>query len=579
MQYQVLARKWRPQRFDDLVGQPHVARSLLNALKSGRVAHALLFSGPRGSGKTTTARLLAKALNCHEKHPGEPCGKCPACIEIAAGSCMDVIEIDAASNRGIDEIRDLRENVRYHPARDSKKIFIIDEVHMLTTEAFNALLKTLEEPPPHVVFIMATTEHHRIPATIMSRCQHHVFKLIPFDLILERLGQISAEEGFEISRTALEQIVFSSGGSMRDAMSALDQVVAFSGPKVRDEDVRVLLSLVEPAVLAAIVRSIAANNVEGILKSVADLEDAGQDLQNVCRRLLAHFRNLMVIKSGVTQTALLGIPESLLPDLKEQAGLFSQEDLLRLFDTLARLEPELRHSTQTRFHFEMGLIELSQLSRLRPLEAVISDLQSRLRSEPADLERAAAAVPDPPEHPDRVPSSPRPHSPGRSPGRRVPPGGGPAAAGQGEAPPLASRLADTAAASPSEDPRRLLLEIAAAVQKQSLEPIIQTLGGARIEGKSVILEMGDANDFQHRQLRDNLEAVTAAAARVIGNSDIRVVFEAGAPEISRPRPTADPPGPRSEPSEDLLERAKKEPVVRSFLEVFPGPVKVDREDT
>jgi len=250
MQYQVLARKWRPRNFHELVGQEYVSRTLLNALQSGRVAHAFLFSGPRGSGKTTTARILAKALNCYGGNAGEPCSSCVACTEIAAGNCMDVLEIDAASNRGIDEIRELKEKARYNPARDKHKIFIIDEVHMLTPEAFNALLKTLEEPPPHVVFILATTEYHKIPATILSRCQQYSFKLIQYPLILARLREIAEAEGIQISNSALEQVVFSSGGSMRDAMSALDQVIAFSGNEVRDEDVTTLLGLVAPRVLS-----------------------------------------------------------------------------------------------------------------------------------------------------------------------------------------------------------------------------------------------------------------------------------------------------------------------------------------
>ncbi len=279
MQYQVLARKWRPKNFNELVGQEHVSRTLMNALQIGRVAHAFLFSGPRGSGKTSTARILAKALNCHKGKPGEPCSECPSCLEIAAGNCMDVLEIDAASNRGIDEIRELKEKTRYSPARDRNKIFIIDEVHMLTQEAFNALLKTLEEPPPHVVFILATTEYHKIPATILSRCQQYSFKLIQYPLIMERLREIAKAEGIEISTIALEQVVFSSGGSMRDAMSALDQVIAFSGATVRDEDVTALLGLVEPKVLGQTVRAIAGNDVAELLKIVADLVEVGQDLQ------------------------------------------------------------------------------------------------------------------------------------------------------------------------------------------------------------------------------------------------------------------------------------------------------------
>jgi DNA polymerase-3 subunit gamma/tau len=376
MQYQVLALKWRPQSFHELVGQEYVSRTLTHALESGRIAHAFLFSGPRGSGKTSTARLLAKALNCHDGKPGEPCGRCVACTEIAAGGCMDVLEIDAASNRGIDEIRELREKARYNPARDRYKIFIIDEVHMLTAEAFNALLKTLEEPPPHVVFILATTEYHKIPATILSRCQQYSFKLIQYPLILDRLRTISEAEGIRISDSALEQVVFSSGGSMRDAMSALDQVIAFSGSEVRDEDVSTLLGLVEPRVLAETARAIAGNDLEVLLRTVAGLVEAGQDLNNFCRRLSGHFRNLMVVKAGISDPALLGIPESVLPDLRVQADLFSREDLLRLFDAFQKIEAGMKYATQVRFQLEMGLLEMAHIARLRPLEELVAEFST-----------------------------------------------------------------------------------------------------------------------------------------------------------------------------------------------------------
>ena len=376
MQYQVLARKWRPRNFSELVGQEHVSRSLLNALKGGRLAHAFLFSGPRGSGKTTSARILAKALNCHEGKPGEPCSQCPACVEIAAGNCLDVLEIDAASNRGIDEIRELKEKVRYNPARDRNKIFIIDEVHMLTTEAFNALLKTLEEPPPHVVFILATTEYHKIPATILSRCQQYTFKLIPYPRILDRLREISQAEGIQISDGALELVTFASGGSMRDAMSALDQVLAFCGGEVSDQDAAALLGMVETTVLGRTVRAIAENNPADLLEVVAGLTEAGQDLNNFCRRLSGQFRNLMVLKAGVSDTALLGVPESLLPELREQADLFSREDLIRLFDTFQKIETGMKYATQVRFQLEMGLIELAHAARLRPIEDLIAEFST-----------------------------------------------------------------------------------------------------------------------------------------------------------------------------------------------------------
>ncbi len=563
MQYQVLARKWRPQNFHEIVGQDHVSRTLLNALQSGRVAHAFLFSGPRGSGKTTTARILAKALNCHDGKPGEPCGRCVACIEIAAGNCMDVMEIDAASNTGVDNVRELIDQVRYRPARDRNKIFIIDEVHMLSNAAFNALLKTLEEPPAHVVFIMATTEYHKIPATILSRCQQYSFRLIKYPLILDRLHFIAGEEKIQISTAALEQVAFSSGGSMRDAMSAFDQVIAFSGANVRDEDVTMLLGLVEPAVLAATVRAIAANDTEKILKIVADLAEAGQDLQNFCRRLLGQFRNLMVLKAGVSDPGLLGVPESLIPDLHQQAELFSREDLLRLFDAFLKVEADLKHATQVRFELEMGLIELAQISRLRALEDLIADFTSLVEG----------------------------GSPAKNPARPMPPTSAPSA------PPRRMENTPAAAATPArpaapqpiaaecepqqegaDSTRNLLLKIASHIQKESLESILQSLAGAEIHGDAVILSPGSSTEFCRRQVKDNLPVIAAAASELLGRPVTAKLGGESANSSAIPRPPvgAAPVSSATAPAPaDPLDRARREPVVQSFLDVFPGPVKAE----
>ncbi len=571
MQYQVLARRWRPQTFHDLVGQEHVSRTLLNALQSGRIAHAFLFSGPRGSGKTTTARILAKALNCHAGKPGEPCQQCVACVEIAAGNCMDVLEIDAASNTGVDNVRELIEQVRYHPARDKNKIFIVDEVHMLSNAAFNALLKTLEEPPPHVVFIMATTEYHKIPATILSRCQQYSFKLIPYPLILERLRQIAKSENIQISSAALEAVVFSSGGSMRDAMSALDQVIAFSGEVVRDEDVTMLLGLVEPRILGNTVRAIAANDADGLLKIVAGLVEVGQDLNSFCHRLLGQFRHLMVLKAGVSDPSVLGVPESLLPDLRQQSELFSREDLLRLFDLLLRVEADLKHATQLRFQLEMGLIETAQVARLRSLEEVISDFRQFAQGEGT----AAAATP--------VPVSPQTQSTASGHGSRPSPQAPPTPRevplhvttppALEEAAPAGRSEEDSA--SPGQDTRELLLRIAAALNRESLESLLQELSGARLQGENVILDPGKATEFFRRQVKENLPAICQAASKVVGRN-VRVLL--GDSPGDTPHPAAPTATLSTLSSEDILEKAKREPVVKSFLDVFPGPVKAEKMD-
>lgn len=541
MQYQVLARKWRPQNFHELVGQEHISRTLVNALQTGRVAHAFLFSGPRGSGKTTTARVLAKALNCHAGKPGEPCGQCAACTEIAAGYCLDVLEMDAASNRGIDEIRELIDNVRYSPARDKNKIFIIDEVHMLTEHAFNALLKTLEEPPPRVVFIMATTEFHKIPATILSRCQQYNFKLLPFPLILQRLDQIARAEKIQISALSLEQIAFSSGGSMRDAMSAFDQVIAFSGDSVRDEDVPMLLGLVEPAILAESIYAIARQDSDRVLKVIDDLVVAGHDLQNFCRRLLGQFRNLMVLKAGAKDPSVLGVPQSLVPELRKQAELFSREDLMRLFDSLLQTEADLKYATQIRFQLEMGLIKLAQISRLRALEDLIADFTALVQGGPPPGKSRDGKSTE---------GAPPPASSNRS----------------TEPPPVKPEP-------PGSQSRDLVHKIAAAVAKESLQSILGEVASAEVKGDAVIIDVGSVNAFYRQQIRENLPAIAQAASAVLGRP---VMIDLGeeprgehvaAAAVSQPRVVA---------RDDILEKARQEPVVQSFLDVFPGPVKAEK---
>jgi DNA polymerase-3 subunit gamma/tau len=571
MEYQVLARKWRPQNFHELVGQEHVSRTLLNALQSGRVAHAFLFSGPRGSGKTTTARILAKALNCHDGKAGEPCGTCVACVEITAGNCMDVLEIDAASNNGVDNVRDLIEELQYRPARDRNKIYIVDEVHMLSASAFNALLKTLEEPPPFVKFILATTEYHKIPATILSRCQQYSFKLIRFPLILDRLRTIAQAENIEISKTALEQIAFSSGGSMRDAMSAMDQVIAFAGQTVRDEDAAMLLGLVHPAVLGNTVRAIAACDASALLHIVGELTEAGQDLQNFCRCLLGQLRDLMVLKSGVSDPAMLGVPESMVPELTAQAGLFSREDLLRLFDALLLVETDLKHATQTRFQLEMGLIELAQIPKMRSLEELIADF-SRLvagGSPPG----GAVPRPNPPVSPPARPAAPRPDAAGSEKNAGAAPPRRPASSADSvrpAAPPAASAPFPAGA----HDPRRLLDQIAAAIQKESLVPTLHSLAGARLAGDAVVLDFGPSpNEFFRRQLRDNLAVIAQATSSVLGRK-VQVLLDEAAPEA--PKTPSHEPAVAPAVEEDALANARKEPAVQSFLDAFPGPVKAEK---
>ena len=376
MGYQVLARKWRPQSFEDVVGQETVTRTLQNAIKSDRLAHAFLFSGVRGVGKTTTARILAKALNCQEGPTAKPCSQCASCQEITNSNSVDVLEIDAASNTGVDNIRELRESVIYGTARDQFKIFIIDEVHMLSNAAFNALLKTLEEPPPHVKFILATTELQKIPVTITSRCQQFDFKPISFSLILERLKSISRQEEIEISDYALRAVVSCAQGSMRDAQSALDQVIAFSGEEVSDEDVQALLGVVDDEVVIGVMDSILQCRRKDLLDIAQKLADSGVNAQVFCRKLIQHVRNLMVCRIVGWEEKLLNLVDARREAFEQQAQEFSDLDLIRCYDVLNRTENELRWHSNPHVHLEMMLMKLIELSRLPSVEEVISDLKS-----------------------------------------------------------------------------------------------------------------------------------------------------------------------------------------------------------
>ena len=374
MSYQVLARKWRPQNFEDIVGQGAAAETLKNAISQNRIAHAYLFSGVKGVGKTTTARILAKALNCQEGPTVTPCNDCTSCREITLGQSIDVLEIDAASNRGIDEIRELRASVRYAAARDPYKVFIIDEVHMLTTEAFNALLKTLEEPPPHVVFILATTELHKVPSTILSRCQHFNFRSISYSAILERLAIMASQEKIEIGERSLSSIATASQGSMRDAQSILDQVISFCGRKVDDGRVLDLLGIIPQQILEEVTTAINDSDTKKMLVLVDQLVTSGRSPQEFVRELLSHFRNLLMVKVVGKDSQLVGLPQGDLERLEVLSAQFSEEDLTRFFQLLVATDGELRWSVHPRLHLEIGLIRIIQAKRLVAMEELLAVL-------------------------------------------------------------------------------------------------------------------------------------------------------------------------------------------------------------
>ncbi|MCS6952280.1 MAG: DNA polymerase III subunit gamma/tau [Bryobacterales bacterium] len=389
--YQVLARKYRPQTFAELVSQEHVRTTLENAIRRNRIAHGYIFSGQRGTGKTSVARILARCLNCVQGPTASPCGQCASCIEIASGSSVDVIEIDAASNRGINEMRELRESVRYRPARDRYKVFIVDEAHQITHEAFNALLKTLEEPPEWVVFILCTTEAHKIPATIASRCQQFSFRSLEFDDIVGRLEWVCRKESIDADAEVLGVLAQAGDGSLRDALSALDQAIACCGTKLDAAEVRALLGMFSLESLRQVTEALLAFDASKMLEVVHQLERDGHNLQHFCRELTRYFRNLTVAKIAGPETRLIAASPEERRRLAEIAESFSREDLTRFLQITLELYGELQRTLEPRLHMELGLLRLLYAGRLQPIEEALSALAGA--PQPAPPGKASAPRP------------------------------------------------------------------------------------------------------------------------------------------------------------------------------------------
>lgn len=408
MSYEVLARKYRPQTFSGLTGQEHVSRTLQNAIDSGRVAHAFLFTGARGVGKTSTARILAKALNCEQGVSLEPCNVCPHCTEITSGSSTDVFEIDGASNTGVDDVRELRDNSRYLPSHSRYKIYIIDEVHMLSTNAFNALLKTLEEPPDHVKFIFATTEPHKLPITILSRCQRFDFKRVPLIKIVGRLREIADQEGIVISDAALSLVARKGDGSMRDSITCFDQVLAFCGNTVADEDVATLVGVVDRRLLADISAAVFRADSQGALEGVKRVDAFGYNIRQFTQELVAHFRNLLIIRSVPKPQEILDLAEAELEELKQQAAEQQASDIQRRLALLVKVEGEMAHATFPRLLLEMALLKMAALQPVLPITQLldrIKHLETGVAHTTPDLwakQQAAAANSAPQRQPAAV---------------------------------------------------------------------------------------------------------------------------------------------------------------------------------
>ena len=375
MAYEVLARKWRPQQFSDVLGQEHVSRTLTNAIESDRVAHAYLFVGPRGTGKTSTARILAKALNCAQGPTVTPCDECDACREVMAGNNLDVLEIDGASNNGVDQVRGLRDNVQYAPARGPYKIYIIDEVHMLSTAAFNALLKTLEEPPSHVKFVFATTEPQKVPATILSRCQRFDLRRIPQSAIVDHLRQIAEAEDVQVDEEALLAVARGADGGMRDAQSALDQLISFRGKSIEEADVLSVFGLVSWSTLESMVDALLAGDVPAAMHIVAEMDQQGKDLQRLVVELLGAFRDLLVAGHAPEAIASMDLTKTQAASIEDRARRAPSGRMLRVVDILTETENRMRYALSRRTLLETALIRCARAATVVTLDELLRQVQ------------------------------------------------------------------------------------------------------------------------------------------------------------------------------------------------------------
>ena len=411
MSYQVLARKYRPQKFSEVIGQEHVTRTLQNAIAQERVAHGYIFSGHRGIGKTTVARVLAMALNCRStnettgKPPIEPCGICESCTEIRAGNSVDVIEIDAATNRGIDEIRELREAARYRPARDRFKIYILDEAHQITDAAFNALLKTLEEPPSHVIFMMATTQPEDIPQTIRSRCQHFSYRAMKFDAIMDQLREIVGKENIPADEDALALLAEAGDGSMRDALSILDQAIASTGDHLTLDSVRSLIGSAPAGALETVMQAVSESSSDKILVLVDELIGEGHSPTHFARQLVRFLRNVTVAKIAGKDSALLQISSDERARVSRIAELFTEEELTRHLQIMLRTHGELGYRQEQRFHLELGLLKMAHAQRLLPIEQLLSDAAGTATGPARTAPRPVLTAPSEPRRNEMLPSA------------------------------------------------------------------------------------------------------------------------------------------------------------------------------
>jgi DNA polymerase-3 subunit gamma/tau len=590
MSYQVIARKWRPQTFADVVGQQHVTRTLSNAIQSGRVAHAYIFSGARGVGKTTTARILAKALNCAKGPAAEPCNDCDSCREIGLGNSLDVIEIDAASNRGIDQIRELREMVRYAPAGGRYKVVILDEAHMLTDEASNALLKTLEEPPDKVIFVMATTEPENLADTIRSRSQHFHFRALSFSEISDALVEICAKESLTAEPGAIGVMARAAEGSLRDGLSLLEQARAYCGSNITDTQVRELLGVVPGEILDELTGAIEERSAERVLSLVHRLLAEGQNLQHFCREAIGHFRNLLVARVCGADSELIAAPADERPGLKKASEFFSEEDLTRFFQILLHTDEDLRRKPDARLHLEMGLLRMVNAARLAPLEEILAELEGGTPASPTPARSSGALAQAPPiarasapaefaaaasqgaataTAPARAPAAPAPR----------PENAAPAAAVREETNPVSKRM--NAAPAPAAMPA--MIARSAAAGEGLVEAQVDSIKNAILTQEKFLGELvGHASRWEMSggevrlffptesralaellQARDPMERLRNVASRILGQT-VRVCVKLEAVPVGG--------GTTSNGTRELRAKFEQDPIVRAMLERFGGQI-------
>jgi DNA polymerase III subunit gamma/tau len=561
MDFQVSARKWRPQKFSELIGQEHIVRTLHNAIGMDRVAHAYLFSGTRGVGKTTTARLLAKALNCEKGPTSEPCDNCNFCQEIRDGISVDVMEIDGASNNGVGEVRDLIDNIQYSTSACRFKVYIIDEIHMLSKAAFNALLKTLEEPPPQVIFIFATTELTKIPETILSRCQCFEFKPLTHQQIIDQLKAICENDGIQIDPHSLEEIAKNGAGSMRDAQSLLDQVIAFCGKEIDAGAVESVLGIVGQSALANFVDCVAQRDAAGLLQQVAEVIAHGKDLGYFCRDLIGYLRNLLLVKVAGNAESLLSGQTTHLDTLKKQAASFQPDELQQMFQVLSKAEMEMKRSSLPQILFEMAVLRLTDVRPIQEIDALIDKINRMEGPSPAKTSTPLPVRGETP--PVRKASS----APAQSVPKRDEPMESPNVPGD-------RHQASTTNPLPASSEAWQKIRSAAGAIKRSLGTYLDNCHLTALDAKELRLSFPDPFTMGQLEKDENLSALKEAVAQVCGKPDMKIKLQLGqapsapAAEITAPdepeAPKGKGPGKKASASE--------EEILKDALDVFGGIV-------